>query len=569
MYQWRHNGIDIPGANNASLILSNAQPIHVGSDDVVVRGAEGMVISLPAAVNVVHALDDFTPVGNNGSVDALALQSDGRILIAGQFKSVNGAERHLIARLLANGTLDPSFIPPLVQYGSGTVYAIAVAPDRSILMAGSFTAYPQPNFLRRLHSDGTLDSTVDLRCNSTINALAIQPDGRVIMGGAFTTLGGASRSRLARLQSNGAVDIAFNASANSEVWCLAIDHQGRILVGGNFSTINMQSRNCIARLNADGTLDSSFNLGLFGGVTAIAVQADGKILIGGGFSTLAGQPRNRIARLNPNGSVDSSFNPDASGGISSFAVQADGRIVISGGFSTIANVNRTRLARLHPDGTLDNGFVPSIPASSSVQCTAIQPDGSILVAGSFSEINGVSRPRIARILNNGVPDDLLTREGDQVFWRRTGVGPEVWRVAFDFTTDGLSWTELGAGLRAQNGWQLTTDELPPNVTLRARGFVTGGRNNGSSWFVESVAEPVLPMQQPAILVDGHPIGINAGQFGFAFTGTPGRTVAIEASTNLLHWVPVTTTILTPAPARFNEPYIPSRPTRFYRLRYEQ
>src|SRR5204862_2126597 len=139
-------------------------------------------------------------------------------------------------------------------------------------------------------------------------------------------------------------------------------------------------------------------------VYAIAVQADGKILVGGNFSTLAPNgglmvTRNNIARLETDGRLDQTVNLSTVGSaVDATAVQPDGKILIGGSFTTVLGVARTNIARLNTDGTLDTAFNPN--ANGDVLAIAVQADGKILVGGQFFGANSIgeqTRNRIARL----------------------------------------------------------------------------------------------------------------------------------------------------------------------------
>ena len=188
---------------------------------------------------------------------------------------------------------------------------------------------------------------------------------------------------------------------------IAVQPDGKILAAGGFTDIGKQFRNRIARLDATTGLADSFDSNANSFVFAIAVQADGKILVGGNFTTLAPEreapaTRNRIGRLQADGrrdqtlnlSIGSPFTPD----ISATAVQPDGKILIGGSFSSVLGVTRNNIARLNTDGTLDLGFDPN--ANQEVSSIAVQADGKILVGGIFygaNSIGGQTRNRIARL----------------------------------------------------------------------------------------------------------------------------------------------------------------------------
>jgi uncharacterized delta-60 repeat protein len=223
------------------------------------------------------------------------------------------------------------------------------------------------------------------------------------------------------------------------------------------------------------------------------MQADGKILVGGLFRTLGGQARNYLGRLNTNGTVDATFNPNPNDRVRSIVVQADGKIVVGGGFSSIGGQTRNYIARLNPDGSLDPVFSPS--ASSAVYSVGMQADGKILVGGNFSTIAGSSRPYFARLNNTDPATESLAYTSANLVWLRGGTAPEVWRTTFERSTNnGVNWTSLGNGTRVPGGWRVNVTNLPASGLLRTRGHVTGGYQNASAWFVESIFELTPKLQ---------------------------------------------------------------------------
>ena len=439
--------------------------------------------------------DNFNP-GADGAVSSLAAQADGKILAGGLFTTVGGQPRTNLARLYADGTLDNGFNPGV----NGTVYSLAAQPDGKILLSGTFTivgGQPRTN-LARLNADGTLDNGFKPGAGSAIYSLLVQADGKILVGGSFTTLSGQPCTNLARLNVDGTLDNGFNSGAGGSVYALAVQADGKILLGGTFTTLSGQTRNRLARLNSDGTLESGFNPGASSTVVCLIVQADGKILVGGQFTTLGGQTRNRMARLNADGTLDSAFNPAATSTITtvySMQLQADGRILLGGDFTALGGQTRNRLARLNSDGTLDTSFDPG--ANGTVYGMALQSDGLLLVGGNFTTLGGQARNRLGRLNNTDPLTQSLSYDGSTITWLRGGVSPDFWRCTFEQSTDGLIWNSLGSGTRLSGGWQLTGVLLPTDATIRARGYVAGGRYNASGGFVESLIHPLFLITQPS------------------------------------------------------------------------
>ena len=280
----------------------------VGSsnDNFTFKANDGILDSNVATastiVNANSPLDGFDPSAN-GLVRTIVVQPDGRILIGGDFTTLapNGGAsvaRNYLARLNPDGTVDPTFNPN----PNSSIEAMALQPDGKIVSVGDFnvltpngSASINRNFIARLNADGTVDPTFDPRANSFVYAVALQADGGIVVGGDFTALapgGGAMLPQtIARVNPDGTVDPTFDPSANTMVNALTVQIDGRILVGGRFTTLAPNgatpvTRNYLARVNVDGSLDASFNPNPNSILGAIAVQADGRILIGGEFSTL-------------------------------------------------------------------------------------------------------------------------------------------------------------------------------------------------------------------------------------------------------------------------------------------
>lgn len=419
-----------------------------------------------ARVNADGSLDtSFNPgTGFNGNVNGIALLADGRMLVAGEFTSFNGTACNRIARLNSNGTLDATFNPGGTGLDS-EVRSMALQPDGRILLAGIFTQAngTTRNRIARLNADGSLDASFNpgTGFNNQVNTLALQSDGRMLVGGHFSNVNGVALNCIARLSANGTLDATFNPGSgmNSGVRTLLVQPDSRIVAGGDFNTANDTARNHLALLTAGGSVDPTFNMGAGANsnVHAITPQSDGRILIGGSFTKYAGLSRNRIARLNADGTLDATFQvgtgaddyvldlsvqPDgrivfggnvsiyngtaiphlgrlnrngsldltfnqglgADGYVDVITQQADGKILVAGNFTTMNGTSRVRIARLYADGSLDPSFDPGAGTDNSVRALAIQPNGKILVAGFFINCGGSSRPRIARLNSDGSLD---------------------------------------------------------------------------------------------------------------------------------------------------------------------
>ncbi|MEO8589330.1 MAG: T9SS type A sorting domain-containing protein [Flavobacteriales bacterium] len=355
--------------------------------------------------------------GTNDHVSTTAIQSDGKIVIGGNFTSYNGTPRNRIARLNDDGSLDATFDP-----GPGAndyVSTTAIQSDGRIVIVGNFTSYngTPRNHITRLNADGSVDATFDPGVGTDgeyppIYSTAIQSDGRIVIGGDFTSYNGTPRNRIARLNADGSLDATFDpgAGASSSVFMTTIQSDGRILIVGDFGYYNGTPRHQLARLNTDGSLDVTFDPGAGPDyiVTRAAIKSDGRIIIGGHFTAYNGTPMNSIAGLNVDGSLDVTFDPGAGANqrVSTIAIQSDGRIVIGGYFTSFNGTSRYRIARLNADGSLDATFDPGVGVVGVENCyvatSAIESDGKIIIGGRFSTYDGTPRNNIARLHGDGI-----------------------------------------------------------------------------------------------------------------------------------------------------------------------
>ncbi|MES2733258.1 MAG: T9SS type A sorting domain-containing protein [Bacteroidota bacterium] len=247
-------------------------------------------------LNIGTGVDGFWE-GNRGSLNALALQTDNRILVGGYFKSFNGTPTNALLRLNQDGTIDLSFTFAITD--PFNVNAILVQPDGKIVISGDRQSSIEPTkMLFRLNTDGSLDPGFQTgnEFDNRITKIIAQPDGKLLIVGDFTSINGKPAGNLTRLLADGTPDETFIATGASG--------------GLDFTTIN-----------------------------AVVLQPDNKILVGGSFTHFNGTEMNKIARLKTDGSIDLTFKSSISidSEVSSIVVRPDGRLFISGILFNLSN----------------------------------------------------------------------------------------------------------------------------------------------------------------------------------------------------------------------------------------
>lgn len=414
----------------------------------------------------------------NSDVWNVALSPEGQIYAAGKFTQVNGQSQGYLARLNANGTLDPSFLPVF----NHTVRKVKIQADGKIIVSGDFSSVngTARDKWARLNPDGSLDNGFNLVPAAPITDFQLLPSGKIMAITTYYDQSFPPYSRLDRLNSDGSYDSSFNpllsvTENNGYFQNMAVQADGKILVTGNFARVNGAFRRNVARFLPDGALDTSFvPLPSIGIPNSIAIQPDGKILVAGRVKIIDFQAQYGIIRLNADGSLDSTFTvPDYSGEI--LGLQVDGKIIM-GMMGTNANGHPdVDLLRLLPDGTRDPYF--NLDTNNPISSAVIATDGQILIGGGFTSAGGVTRNRLARIPNNiSASQTFLAADSSRLVWNRSGAAPEVGRVFFE-KWNGSGWSILGEGTRLSGGWELTGLSLGQAGYLRVHadsvGYVAG------------------------------------------------------------------------------------------------
>jgi uncharacterized delta-60 repeat protein len=357
--------------------------------------------------------------GFNGVVNSIVIQNDGKIIIGGNFSLYNGISRNNILRINSNGTLDSTF-----NIGVGTnsvINSIAYQSDGKIIICGDFTTYNglQANHITRLNSDGTIDSSfISLGTsgpNAIINSVYLQLNGKILIGGYFHYYDGIASRGIVRINSDGSVDTTFHVGTGivGGINSIELQTDNKIIIVGSFNNYNGTSSNNIIRLNSNGNIDNTFNIGTGtnSSIKFVKFQSDGKILFGGpSVSTYNGTYCNGLVRINPGGTIDLSlsiFTGTFGIGLEDIQILSDGKMLIAGVINVFDSGIVGGITRINTNGTHDVSFNRMPGANNSVLISNIQNDGKILIGGNFTTYNGVPRKSIARLNIDGTLDSVF------------------------------------------------------------------------------------------------------------------------------------------------------------------
>jgi uncharacterized delta-60 repeat protein len=367
-------------------------------------------------------------MGLTNGVYTAVTQSDGKIILGGNFTSYSGSAASRIVRINPNGTQDTSFVTGV---GFNTsVHTIQVQTDGKIIVGGLFTTYSGStvNYITRLNPNGTRDLTFNTgtAASSTVWKTHIQADGKIVAVGNFSTYSGSSNPGIVRINDSGSKDTTFNVGAGTVGAAFTLTPTGsQYIIGGNFTSYSGSTQNYITRINTDGTRDTLFNIGAgFNNVIyGTDVEPNGKVIVAGAFTTYSGSSTNttRITRLNPNGTQDTSFVTGT--GFSGFtanpshlSVESDGKIYAGSGFTTYSGSTVNNFVRINPSGSIDLTFPLQLPASRAGFSTTVR---SLFISSSniyfFGDFTGF-RPNAGGLirLNTDGTQDLTFYTGNNI-----------------------------------------------------------------------------------------------------------------------------------------------------------
>lgn len=350
-------------------------------------------------------------------IEDMALQSDGKIVVAGRHKSASKGEEFALVRYNANGSLDGTFGSGgkvVTTFGTKDdgIMGIAFQSDGKIVAGGYTTVSNMRTFgLARYNVNGTLDSTFDgdgklttnvVSLSEGINDVVIQPDGKIIAVGYAEVASGVSDFALVRYNTNGSLDTSFGSggkvttSGTTNADAVALQADGKIVVSGRANI----GEGAIVRYNANGSLDTSFSgNGLLENALAESVRFSGVAIQSNGMIVTTDIYREEVERWDASGNIDTTFAGDGSADVYSYtlydvAMQADGKILATGSGSGPSygllvfrfNVDGTRDATFGIAGIAEAEPGP-INAAGVGKSVLVQPDGRIVAAGF--QANGV------------------------------------------------------------------------------------------------------------------------------------------------------------------------------------
>jgi len=410
-----------PSANSgrvASIVVNDGSSLFVGGTFRQIGGQSRRYIAKLATSGAGDADPDWNPLFESGGspvpgggVYSLALDAAGDVYAGGSFGDVGGLSREYIAKLSGTGTgaADANWNPS----ANGYISALGIDANGNVYAGGSFSQIGgQPRAsLARIDTNGLALSALHAEQPGRVKSLALQPDGGLIVGGKYWQANGLSRRNLLRLTPDRQLDMAWNPTIenNLSIDSVASDSAGAVFIAGNFSFVDGLYRDGIAKLAGSGAgqVDPTwYPGGVSGSVNVMALGDNDTLYLGGNFSQIGAQSRSRLARVSQSGSgvVDPDWNPSANGQVSALAIAEDGSVFIGGTFTQVGGLPRNRIAKLDGVGTgdVDPDWNPN--ADGEVKALAVATDGSLIASGAYYEIGGQPANGIAKLAGGGSGD---------------------------------------------------------------------------------------------------------------------------------------------------------------------
>ena len=453
-------GFIVSGDKERLCVASESGEFWDGSEPVCVAGSEdGQADSSYTLIDLIN--DDDVSLA---TVGGLYRQADGKVLVRGSFASADGQPRDSLARLNTNGSLDTTFSLPSGFMTFGSIVDVALQDDGKIIVAGTFGGGVQAR-IARLNVDGSLDASFVPTINFSVFQVEVLASQKILAAGSFTQVNGEAKSNIVRFETDGTTDSSFTSSDLVNPLTLLVLQNGQFLAGGNAfdDTVDLK------RFNADGSQDTTFNVNIdTSGLSSSSVKvlyelSDGSVLAGGLFGNNNGAASN-LTKFNTDGSISPFFNSAIHDVVvSAIEVERDGRILVGHTIGFVQGKYRFGMSRLNSDGSLDELFDPHAGPVEDIQ---IVEDDKILAGGLLIFVrNGVTPVSgLVRLINTIQPkitfttDIIESNEGDADV------------TSFDFTVKRLIDT---SGIATVDYQVLPAGSSPVSASDLVGGFPSG------------------------------------------------------------------------------------------------
>jgi len=551
-FQYRNNyGIDLIARSDSEgnvswipqVIKSAANALTISDAAVIGLGGDlSYTTDIDLNSNELNITNQNPPFmigdGFDNSATGVVEQSDGKIIIIGDYEHYSGETWSGITRLNSDGSSDSTYVTGSgfydISIGVGGGRTIGIQSDDKVVVGGGFETYDGVSYpsLVRLNTDGSYDTTFAVGAGFSgaggLRTLIIQDNGKILMGGEFTTYQGVTRNYLLKTNSDATIDYTFdvgtafsgNVGAFTTVLAMVEQTDGKFVIGGDFTSYDGNTSSAIVRINSDGSYDDTFNVGagFNNRVYSLSYSPDGKILVVGDFTSYSGTTVNRIVRLDSDGSIDSTF--DIGTGFNDAArriyIQTNGKYLVGGAFTTYDGDTANDLVRLNTDGSIDTTFDAGVgfaTAGSQVSQISLLSNGKYVIVGNFTTYKGTSVNRIVRINQSGDIDNqelnsMITFNGEVIVY---GGDYSTYINNYDYALVDKNWV---ASYIVASGATTLVDLTDTNITSQAQGQLLTYDSDTSKWVNSGTIEGDVTIIGD-LYVSGTTVTINVADLNIA------------------------------------------------------
>lgn len=359
------------GARPDAMVTSGpVSSVVFGADGTAYLGGNFTQVGIRTGMGVPLRIDNGRPVSLafplvNGEIRAAVSDGAGGWYIGGDFTRVGNVAITALAHILVNGTVDTSWNP---------------SPANNRYQGAPIN----------------------------ITSLAMN-NGTLYVGGTFTSIGGATRDSLAALNANGTA-LSWNPNLTGSVDAFAVSGNTIYIGGWLTPSTGTPSYDGMYAVDTDGTV-SSWRPNSNGKIYAIAIS-NNTIYVGGWFTSIAGESRSGFTAFTNGTLVNWIANTESY--VYAIAVSGD-TVYIGGSFQIVSKgatyYVRSRLAAIRSDGTVLDSWNPG--ADNNVK-TLVASGSLIYVGGSFGNVGGQARNRLASIGVNGILTNWAPEPNDTV-----------------------------------------------------------------------------------------------------------------------------------------------------------
>ena len=467
----------------AHTFTATVNAIHVQPSNAVVVGGDfktydhTQVVGMSRIDSATAQRDPaMTDVGATGGViTKVAAAPGGKWFVIGSFTAINGTARKYIARLNSDFSLDTGFVPVSLSNIPG---CIAVQSDGRVLIAGASVMVTGQRLIR-LNTDGTRDTPFAPAPSATVFDIHVLADDRFLVAGTFVTISGQPRAGLARYNADGTLDAGYipnqptniGGTSNSTYSQMVVDSTGRAILRGGFlnikdiTTAALYGRQYLHRVNTDGSTDATY----------ANASSNANLIALDGSDNLWWITASAFSKRNAAGADV----PLSTGLRSNFAcVASDGKVYInSSGVVT----------RLNADGSNDSawGSVACTAGGMFMTAGGNKPYVAGINATIGMTIGGVNAPSIVRFTSAGAADGTWTTPTTDAQWGTNTVKAIIAASTGELYVDTRSGLYTRVKKLTANGasiaWGGESVDLSGPITVDADDGVAAWNYNGTTF----------------------------------------------------------------------------------------